>query len=283
MDAPPPQEDVRPFVAIARHLHSLGYSAPQLLGEAPEAGLLLLEDLGDDTYSRVLAEGGDETTLYAAAVDLLVNLHRHAPPEGLAPYDERKLIAEADLLIDWFFPAIKGQPVTEDQRTSYRTAWQKALAPVSSTASTLVLRDYHADNLMWLPERQGTGQVGLLDFQDALAGAPAYDLVSLLEDARRDVPPALATVMIDRYLSARPDMDPTAFRAAYALLGGQRNAKIIGIFTRLWKRDLKPAYLSFIPRVWRLLERDLAHPSLAPVRTWLDRELPPPLRRAPKS
>ena len=166
-------------------------------------------------------------------------------------------------------------------RAAYHDAWRAVLPLAALGPPVTVLRDYHADNLMWLPKRSGHARVGLLDFQDALAGSPAYDLVSLLEDARREVSAALAGRMLARYLAAAPGLDAQAFRAATAVLGGQRNAKIIGIFTRLARRDAKPAYLAMIPHVWRLLEGDLAHPALAGVRAWMDENVPRALRRAP--
>jgi aminoglycoside/choline kinase family phosphotransferase len=281
MDAPPPHEDVRPFAAIARHLVGLGYSAPAIAAEDAERGLLLIEDLGDATYSRALEAGIDAETLYGAAIDLLADLHRHPPPAGLAPYDEAAYLAEAELVVDWFLPQATGRAIGEAVRRAYHDAWRAVLGGAWLGRTVLVLRDYHADNLMWLPEREGTARVGLLDFQDALAGSPAYDVVSLLEDARRDVAEPLVEAMIARYLAALPDLDPDAFRSAYAVLGGQRNAKIVGIFTRLWRRDGKAGYLDLIPRVWRLLERDLAHPALRPVRAWFDEHVSPGLRRAP--
>jgi hypothetical protein len=286
MDAPPPREDVRPFTAIARHLCGIDYSAPEIVAEEPVSGLLLLEDLGDDTYTRALDADADADALYGAAIDLLVDLHRRPPPARVAAYDEAAYLAEADLLIDWFLPAVTGSAVTDDARASYHAAWRDVLAMTVLDGAAigdpvLVLRDYHADNLMWLPNRPGHRCVGLLDFQDALVGSPAYDLVSLLEDIRRDVPHILAEAMLDRYLAARPEIDGEAFRAAYAVLGCQRNAKIVGIFTRLWKRDGKPAYLDLIPRGWRLLDYDLAQPVLAPVRDWFDRWVPVEARRAP--
>ncbi len=281
MDAPPPHNDTRPFCAIARWLASRGYSAPRILAESLGDGLLLIEDLGGLTYSRALDGGAGAEPLYAAAVALLADLHRRAPPAGLAPYDEATYLAEAELLVDWFLPAVGGAGA-EALRPGYRAAWRAALPAADFAPPVLVLRDYHADNLMWLGDRAGAARVGLLDFQDALTGSPAYDLVSLLEDARREVAPALAEACIARYLEAAPPCDPVAFRAAYDVLGAQRNAKIVGIFTRLWKRDGKPGYLRAIPRVWRLLEADLARPALAAPRAWFDEHVPPALRRAPE-
>ena len=281
MDAPPPHEDVRPFRALAGHLSAEGYSAPRIDAADDDGGLLLIEDLGDLTFARALDGGADPEPLYAAAVAVLADLHRRAVPAGLAPYDEAAYLAEAGLLVDWFLPAmgVADAPALAD---GYRAAWRAVLPLAAAGAPVLVLRDYHAENLMWLPARRGLARVGLLDFQDALAGSPAYDLVSLLEDARRDVAPALAERMIARYLETAPACEPCAFRAAYDVLGAQRNAKIVGIFTRLWKRDGKAGYLDLIPRVWRLLERDLARAALGPVRAWFDEHVPPALRRAPR-
>ena len=284
MDAPPPQEEVAPFVRVARHLCNLGFSAPAVHAEDPERGFLVIEDFGDATFTRRLAEGADEDALYRLAADTLIALHRHpgAASVDVPPYDAAALQREADLLIDWFLPAVTGAPAPQATAEEYRAVWRE-LYPLADTAPpTLVLRDYHVDNLMELPGREGSAACGLLDFQDALVGSPAYDLVSLVADARRDIRPALRDAMVERYLAAFPALNRTDFLAAAAMLSAQRNCKIIGIFTRLMARDGKPLYLQHIPRVWRLLEADLAHPALAPVRAWLDDAIPPALRVAPQ-
>ncbi len=286
MDAPPPNEDVGAYHRVERLLLELGFSAPCPLAVDREAGLMLLEDLGDRTFTRALAEGADEAGLYRLATDLLIELHRKAAPEvakaaGLPPYDDARLIEEAVLLTDWYMPALSGAPTPDEARRDYVAAWRSVFAVARSVPDTLVLRDYHVDNLLVLEGRSGTAACGLLDFQDAVIGPRSYDLVSLLEDARRDIPGPLAAEMLERYLAAFADLDPAAFRASYAVLGAQRSAKIIGIFTRLCHRDGKPQYLRHIPRVWRLLEGDLAAPELAPVKAWFDRHLPPSERRAP--
>jgi aminoglycoside/choline kinase family phosphotransferase len=281
MDAPPPHEDVRPFIQVAGLLRGYGLSAPEIYAEDPARGLLLIEDFNDDTYTRLLADGGDEAALYMLAIDTLVELQRAvtAPPD-LPPYDEVRLLAEAALLIDWYAPAV-GAALPQDARDEYLALWRAALPVAALPGPTLVLRDYHVDNLMLLSGRQGVQRCGLLDFQDALRGPASYDLVSLLEDARRDVPAALRTAMTERYLAAFPGIDRGQFRRSAAILAAQRNTKIIGIFTRLARRDGKPHYLGHIPRVWRLLEDDLREPVLRAIAAWLDRHLPPALRRVP--
>jgi len=263
MDAPPPHEDVRPFLAVADHLQALGFAAPRILARDVEAGLVLLEDFGDDRMREALdADPSREDAIYAQAVDLIRDLHRH-PAGDLPPYDMAVYQREAALFPQWYMPA-----VGIDVPGGWTEAWDEALAPIAQDRSTTVLRDYHAENIMLLRD----GGLGLLDFQDALAGHPAYDLVSLLQDARRDVSPELEARMLAHY--------GPVDEAAYALLGAQRNTKILGIFTRLWKRDGKPRYLAFQPRMWTYLERDLAHPALGPVKAWFDAHVPADKRAA---
>ena len=269
MDAPPERgEDVRPFLRVTELLRARGLSAPEVLARDEEAGFLLLEDLGDDLFARV-AGRVEERTLYAAAVDLLAELQGREAPADLPPYDAKTCLTEARLLTDWYLPGA-GREVDRDRFDSLISA---AVAPHLGRRA-VVLRDYHAENLIWLPGRCGVARVGLLDYQDALAGHPAYDLVSLLEDARRDTSEALRQEMIARFMAATgagPD-----FAAAYAAFGAQRNIKIIGIFARLWLRDGKGAYLDLMPRVWDHLQRDLAHPALAALRDWVAAHVPAP-------
>jgi N-acetylmuramate 1-kinase len=278
MDAPPPQEDIGPYVAVAALLRELGLSAPGVLAKDRDRGFLLLEDFGDDTYTRLLAGGADEPALYKLAVDTLIALQRAAEPRDtpeIPPYDIERLLAEAGLLVDWY------KPVASGLREEYLALWRAVLPDAMVSPPTLVLRDYHVDNLMLLPNRPGVTGCGLLDFQDAVTGPPSYDLVSLLEDARRDIPGPLRQAMIERYLTAFPALDRSTFFRSAAILAAQRNCKILGIFTRLWKRDGKRQYLAHIPRVWRLLEADLGHPALSPIARWLDRHLPPETRCRP--
>jgi aminoglycoside/choline kinase family phosphotransferase len=284
MDAPPGKEDVRPWVRMARHLGGMGYSAPRVMAAEEPEGLVLLEDLGDDTFTRLLAAGADEAALYDLAVDVLIDLHRRpaaeTAPSWLPQYDEARLLDEAALLVDWFLPAMEAEPLPH-LRAQYLNLWREALAPARAAPATLVLRDYHVDNLMRVAAREGLAACGLLDFQDAVKGPAAYDFVSLVEDARRDIADAVRAAARGRYLAAFPDLDVRAFDAACAALGAQRHAKVIGIFTRLYRRDGKPQYLGHIPRVWRLLERALAHDSLTPIRAWVDANVPARLRTAP--
>ncbi|HEU4968640.1 aminoglycoside phosphotransferase family protein [Sphingomonas sp.] len=268
MDAPPPHEDPRPFLTVAEHLIALGLSAPRTLAADLANGLVLLEDFGDARMREVIDAAPEaELRIYSDAVDLLARLHKHRAAD-LPPYDEKEYLREAGVLTEWYAPAL-GLDVDVD---GYGAAWSEALAPLLHDRSVTVLRDYHAENIMLIEGRDGVEGLGLLDFQDAAAGHPAYDLVSLLQDARRDVPEALEADMLNRYLeAARP---AEGFTDAYWLLGAQRNAKIVGVFTRLYKRDGKPRYLSYLPRVWAYLERDLAQPALAPVRAWFDANIP---------
>lgn len=283
MDAPPPQENVRPFVAIATHLVALGYSAPRLLAADVEAGLLLLEDLGDDTFTRLLADGDNEKDLYRLAIDQLIDLHGRrgaAIPAGLAPYDDARLLTEALLLTDWYAPEMVRLP--DGARDDYVRLWRDLFPLARAVPPTLVLRDFHVDNLLRLAGRPGVAACGLLDFQDAVAGPVTYDPMSLLEDARRDIAPSLVAAMRARYLAAFPAIDRDAFDASWAVLAAQRHAKVIGIFTRLCRRDGKPVYLPHIPRVWRLLDGALAHPRLAGLKDWFDRHLPKERRGVPQ-
>lgn len=280
MDAPPDKEDSRPFLGIAGHLRDQGFAAPRALAVDLALGLILLEDFGDARVTRVLADAPTRAgEIYGKAIDVLAALHRLAPPEDVAPYDRAVLERELLLFPEWYMPAMGLKAESE----SFLAAWREVLTPVlEETAANpiLVLRDFHADNLMLLDKGTGVQSLGLLDFQDALAGHPAYDLVSLLQDARRDVSMGLERQMLDAYWQAMGIENGTAFRRAYDVLGAQRNIKILGIFTRLWKRDNKPHYRAFQPRVWGLLARNFTHPALAPVRAWFDAHVPPEKRAA---
>ena len=288
MDAPPPKEDIRPFVGVGRHLSRLGLSAPAILAPETGEGLMLLEDLGDDSFNRLLdADPALAPTLYEAAVDALLAL-RAAPVPGLTrfadgsshrvrPYDFETFSFGPSVLLDWHVAALR-LDLEPEAREAFASIWRDLWRLLPRDRSVLMLRDFHADNLLWLPGRKGAARVGLLDFQDATLGPAAYDLISLVEDARRDVDPAFAAELKARYAAGAtrldPGFDPAAFERTCAIVAAQRNSRIAGVFVRLWRRDGKARYLDFLPRVWRHLERDLRHPALANLRAWYDHYMP---------
>ncbi len=257
MIAPPGKEDVRPFVKVDKILRNNGLHAPEIVAQDAEGGFLLLEDMGDDLYSRVLHTNNNELELYKHAIEVLDALPQQA---DLPDYSMPKLVEESLLFIDWFAP--------EAPREEFISIMQNIIAQLDNSKKILVLRDYHADNLIWLPQEEGLSKVGLLDFQDALVGHPAYDIVSLLEDARRDV----SKETVSKILSGR-NMD---FMRDYFILGAQRNLKIVGIFNRLKKRDGKENYLKFLPRVWAHLKGDLEHPAMAQLKSWMEKNISMP-------
>ena len=272
MDAPPPHEDPRPFINIAEYLKKSGFAAPEIFARDLEHGLVLLEDFGDQRMREHLdRHPEDEDAIYRQAVDLLRDLHR-VPAAPIAVYDEKQYLREANLLTEWYCPAQQ----RDVDAQGFSAIWQDILQPVIAAQNqpVTVMRDYHAENIMLLED----GGFGLLDFQDALIGHPAYDLVSMLQDARRDVSDDLEERMLAYYLADHDTVAAEIFRSHYAILGAQRNAKIIGIFTRLSVRDGKRRYLDFLPRMWRLLEKDLDHPALAPMADWFDRNIPGDVR-----
>ncbi|MEZ5833062.1 MAG: phosphotransferase [Dongiaceae bacterium] len=282
MDAPPPMENVGPFINVAKLLGGLGFSTPRILAEDHARGLLLLEDLGDDTYTTLLRRGHDERALYELATDTLIEVRKRVPAsalESLPQFDEARCLREVSLLLDWYWPAIKGADAPDAVRAEFEAAWRATLPGMWRAGKTIALFDFHVDNLLVLPGRQGFQACGLLDFQDAVAGPVPFDLASLLEDVRRHVPQALADAMVDRYLTANPDLKAADFRSAYAIGAAQRNTRIAGVFARLLKRDSKPNYQRYMKRVWELLQQDIAHPALAPVKTWFDKQLAPAERR----
>ena len=272
MDAPPPHEDPRPFLAVGNWLSERRFRSPSILAADVERGLVLIEDFGDDRMREAADRSVDaQMPLYTAAVDVLVALRSH-PAGPLAPYDRAVLAREAALFVEWYCPAVG----IDADRDGYLAAWDRVFDHALTPEPVTVLRDYHAENLMIVGAERA---MGLLDFQDALAGHPAYDLVSLLQDARREVDPGIEQAMIAHYRTATGAGED--FMAAYHVLGAQRNAKILGIFTRLWRRDGKPRYAALCPRVWAYLERDLSQPVLAPVAAWFDANVPAERRGDP--
>ena len=281
-------EDVGPFVAVARALREAGLPAPEIYAHDLERGFALIEDFGDYALGRLVEQSGEIGTLYRPAVDLLLRLREVDIPRvlpinddrtyALPDYDASALEAEVALLLDWFLPAMTSRPLPANARRDFEALWQAQFDWLARQETGLVLRDFHSPNLIALAPGDPRGALGLIDFQDAVIGHPAYDLASLLQDARLTVPPEVEAHLFRHYCARSAqqgaDFDAGAFARAYALLGAQRNTKILGIFARLALRDGKPAYLAHIPRVRDYLERDLQHPALAPLRAWFDRHMP---------
>lgn len=283
MDAPPP-ENCASFIQIAQYLLEHGLSAPRIIASDLENGFVLLEDFGDKTYTKTLKTSPEkEGELYFLAVDTLVNLHKTVTtkPVFLKDYSAETHLAEAMLLLQWIYPAIKGESASPLLQHEYEYLWKMALKNSQTPPSSIVLRDFHVDNLMVLSDRQGVSKCGLLDFQDALWGSVTYDLVSLLEDARRDIPKDLVEFCWNRYLDAFPELNSAVLRHQAAVISAARHAKILGVFTRLAVRDNKPHYLAHIPRVWRLLQDCLEHPDLSYLNQWFLMNFPVDERTIP--
>ncbi len=265
--------DVARFAALSRHLISLGLSAPQVIAEDTEAGLLLLEDLGDGLVARLAIDADSEERLYLAAVDALIALHDHPPPDDLMRATPKTLAHMTHLAFDTYAPAMGAQEIPHARTATEQL--QDMLTRHAADTDVMILRDYHAENILWLPDRHGPARAGLLDFQDALLGHRAYDLISLLHDARRDVRNATKAACIAHYI-ATTGVDSCAFDNALAVLGAQRNLRILGVFTRLATDKGKPQYIGLIPRVWRDLQISLSHPTLRPLADSLRPVLPAP-------
>ncbi len=278
-------EDVKPFVALANGLRAEGYSAPQILGADLRTGLLLTEDLGDET---VLVDGVPDPDRYMVAVELLADLHgrqladRLPVAEGIEhripPYDLDALLIEVELMLEWYLPHRGKAALSASARGQFVTTWKTILTEIVMAPRTWVLRDYHSPNLMWLPQREGLKRIGLIDFQDAVMGHPAYDVASLAQDARVDLPDGLELRLVGRYARLRRTADPAfdmaAFARDYSVMGAQRSTKILGIFARLDRRDGKPGYLKHLPRIETYVRTCLAHPALAELKAWYQANVP---------
>jgi hypothetical protein len=280
MDAPAP-EDVRPFLRIAAHLAGIGLSVPEIITADADNGLVLEEDLGDELLANPgVAE--DTAARWDAAVDALLATQRAAPPGGLPAWGPVEMAKTAlGTLLDWWWPATFHSPPPDNARADFAVALQAVLAPLIHAPRGFVHRDYFTGNLIWLPQRQGPRCIGILDFQGAALGHPAYDLVSLVQDARQDVPAEIASRALDRYLAARPELDPVAFGNAFAACAVQRHLRVACQWVRLAQRDGRPQYLLHGPRTWRLLANALQHPVAAPLAAILDRWVPPAARGNP--
>jgi hypothetical protein len=276
------------FVACDGFLRAQGLSAPQVHAADPGQGLALLEDLGDDLYARLIEGGTDEAPLYDRAIDALVQLHRATPPAWLTAhgsdwplltYDDLALRTAADLFVEWT-PKLRTQPGFDaDAQAGWEAVWAPIRARLEAGADVFCHRDYHAENLVWLPERPGAAAVGMLDFQDAVRAHRAWDLMMLLQDARRDVSAEREAACLDRYLAAEPDLSRDVFLADYRAAAALNACRIIGLFARLTVRDAKPRYAGFIPRMWAYQARNLAAPGMEATAAWFDRHVPESVRR----
>jgi len=286
MDSSREKHSLPPFVKISEFLQKKGYSAPKIIARDMEAGLLLLEDFGQFTYTRLLEENSHtefEHELYQKATDVLVKLHKEKVEIKLPQYNEELLMKELLLLIDWYFPILNDKPLSQDLREEYIAIWHTILQKINYKSSCLVLRDYHVDNVMLLENRIGVESVGLLDFQDAVIGSYAYDLVSLLEDARRDISASLSSKILHHYLDKMPGIDKQKFLTDYTILGTQRSCKIVGIFARKALRDKNKRYLIHLPRVWKYIRKNINSPIMKPLQVWFSKIDLPIIRDRPES
>lgn len=281
---------IEAFAAVAKHLRSVGLSAPEMPALDAEAGLAVLEDFGDALFARVIADGQDETPLYLAAIEALAVLHEAPTPDVLSGpagdwpllvYDQTALQGGADLFVEWMPKLDPALSFDAAAIAAWRAAWAPVVEAGEAGASVMAHRDYHAENLIWLPERDGAARVGMIDFQDAVRAHPSWDLHSLLQDARRDVSQALEALALDRYFALRPTVDRSEFMRAYVGLAALNEARILGIFARLIVRDGKPRYARFMPRMWAHLNANLKQPGLETVAAWFDDYFPKERRAAP--
>ncbi|MCT4635228.1 MAG: phosphotransferase [Rickettsiales bacterium] len=281
MDAPPTKEETLPFIRMSEFLRKNDLSAPEVLAQDTKNGFLLLEDFGNESFNNilngksVLSEELTEERVYEKAIDALIRLHKLPSIDiDLPRYNDAMLLKESNCFIDWYVSVLNGEASTKEMKEEFNLIVKHLMTISKRFGEVVVHRDYHADNLIWLEDRIAFRKVGMLDFQDAVIGSPIYDLVSLLEDARRDVSPSLADKMIKRYLKAFPTYSRKDFNVAYATLGVQRNLKIIGIFARQAAKYKNPSYLSMLPRIWRYIHHDLKNPQLLPLKQWLTKTVP---------
>ncbi|OJW49058.1 MAG: hypothetical protein BGO67_10835 [Alphaproteobacteria bacterium 41-28] len=276
MDAPPPHEKTTPFQLIAELLNEVGLSVPLIYAADHTHGFMLIEDFGEIPYRKALQEGVCEKLLYGETLKALIHLHRRMDKNtrGLSSYDLDLFLGNATLFIDWY-----DLPFSDEAKSDFKNVWEEVYRSQPHLPQSLLLKDVMIDNLLWLPSRLGFNRCGFIDFQDAVWGPLSYDLVSLLEDARREISLGFAQEMLEIYFNAFPDLSRQDFWASYSLWGAQRCTRILGVFSRLAKRDGKSQYLEHLPRLWAYLERDLQHPTLHPVRQWFDTYANEKLRR----
>jgi len=281
MDSSKEIDSMLPFIKARDFLARKGLSVPTIIGQDLQNGFLLLEDFGDNTYTKILSNNNSldiERQLYQKAADVLIKIHKEEVDESFPRYDEYALMKEVLLLVDWYFLILNGTPLPEKLKNEYISIWKDILSRLSYNFDCFVLRDYHIDNMMIVNNREGVSSVGLLDFQDAVLGSYAYDLVSLLEDARRDIQSTIVSDTLHYYLDNLPELDKKKFLTDYAILGVQRSCKIVGIFSRKTIRDKNNKYLIHLPRVWKYIREGLNNPIMEPLKKWFLKMDIPPIR-----
>jgi len=282
MNAPPTKENTYKFVLIAEHLKTLGYSVPEIIAKDQKEGFLLLEDLGENTYTKLINEGYDEGYLYELATDVLISMHKlsvqKVVPKCVNEFSKKRIINEVQQIIDWYFPLKGISPPSEEQQNEFKKLWLDLIPLAWKVPTSLILFDYHVDNLLLIPKKTGISACGLLDFQDAVHGPITYDLASLLEDARRNVDLQVAEKMKDKYLKSFPKVDRESFNTSWSIMAAQRHTRVIGTFSRLKIRDKKPEYIQHIPRLWNYMEKCLTNPYLNKLSIWFKNNIPNNLR-----
>lgn len=276
MDAPAP-ENPKQFIQVAEYLQQCGLRAPSILEHCLENGFVLLEDFGDHTFTKILKKTPEkEKELYHTSISVLKHLHQHAleKPKFIPLYSVEKLLIETEIFIDWYWKAVTGEDPKPLLKQDFQNQWKKAFENCPPTPQSLVLRDFHVDNLMIVDEQEGIKRCGLLDFQDAMWGSVVYDVISLLEDARRDITASVEEEMWQYFLESIPASQHEGYRTAATILGAGRHTKIIGVFTRYAMRQGRKDYLCHLPRLWKYLERCFVIPELKDVKNWFDYHLP---------
>ena len=280
MDAPPAKEALGPFLQSGAMLSAAGVTTPRILAEDCAQGFLLLEDFGDATFTNLLDADEGPGPLYALATDVLITIRQElgGPHPTLPHFDAAVRADQVSTFLDWLWPECMNAPPKADEQTAFTALWRDALHQAPTLGRGFVHRDFHVDNLMRLQDREGVAACGVLDFQDAAYGPLAYDLASLIEDARRDVPAHVRAACLARYQNAAPNLSPEDIAAALAVHGGQRHCRVAGLWVRLWRRDGKPGYLKHMQRTLNHLDHSLRHPALADLRTFLTDKFPPDAR-----
>ena len=278
MICPPEGENIYEFIKVTDYLLEKKYSVPIIFSKDPKKGLLIIEDFGDTTFMKTAGKTVEASVLYSSALEVLIKMHSNRSRDWsrlkLPTYNTDLLLEELAIFCEWYLPNFLKTETLKTAIEDFQKIWVRLISEHLVLEPTLVLRDFHADNLFWLPKRKGEQKCGLIDYQDAVIGSPTYDLMSLLEDARRDIPIDLYNKIKGDYILAFPSLDVTKFNKEFALLSAQRHCKVLGIFSRLFQRDNRDKYLEHMPRVWRLLEKSCQSTILAPLEAWLNEFIP---------